>query len=116
MIMISVKMPLSFKLSTPPPPKKKILSSYSQLFLSIPLNSGGYFNPVITASVTLCGGVTVRVAVCYFFAQILGGLTGAALSLVSTVYCPPSLRIYIKTISNWPKLNKNNHVRSTFVF
>lgn len=42
---------------------------------------GGYFNPVITAAVTVCGGVTVRVAVCYFFAQILGGLTGAALSL-----------------------------------
>lgn len=54
---------------------------YACLILGPGKISGGYFNPVITASVTLCGGVTVRVAVCYFFAQILGGLTGAALSL-----------------------------------
>ncbi|XP_062605113.1 aquaporin-8-like isoform X2 [Saccostrea cucullata] len=45
--------------------------------------SGGYFNPVITFALTLNGALPVLVAVCFFIAQIGGGLLGAALALAA---------------------------------
>lgn len=40
--------------------------------------SGGHFNPAITLGCTLAGALSILRAVCYFFAQILGGMLGAA--------------------------------------
>ncbi|XP_061181904.1 aquaporin-8-like [Saccostrea echinata] len=45
--------------------------------------SGGYFNPAITFALTLNGALPVLVAVCFFIAQIVGGLLGAALALAA---------------------------------
>lgn len=43
------------------------------------VGSGGYFNPVITLGFTLARVLSIPQAVCYFFAQIIGGIVGAAL-------------------------------------
>lgn len=40
-------------------------------------------NPAVTLGVLLAGGINIVAAVCYFFAQVLGGITGAACVLVS---------------------------------
>ncbi|XP_065923542.1 aquaporin-8 isoform X1 [Magallana gigas] len=40
--------------------------------------SGGHFNPAITLGCTVAGALSIPLAVCYFFAQILGGMLGAA--------------------------------------
>lgn len=42
--------------------------------------SGGHFNPAITLGCTLAGALSIPLAVYYFFAQILGGMLGAALT------------------------------------
>ncbi|XP_062605123.1 aquaporin-8-like [Saccostrea cucullata] len=64
-------------------PTSGLLQGFAYFFLMVGLGkiSGGHFNPAITAAVTLCGGVPLLVAVCYFIAQIIGGLIGAALVL-----------------------------------
>ncbi|XP_062592013.1 aquaporin-8-like, partial [Saccostrea cucullata] len=45
--------------------------------------SGGYFNPAITFALTLNRVLPVLVAVCFFIAQIGGGLIGGALALAA---------------------------------
>ena len=45
--------------------------------------SGGHLNPAVTLGVFLAGGINVLAAVCYFFAQMIGGLAGAACVLVT---------------------------------
>ncbi|XP_060951204.1 aquaporin-8-like [Limanda limanda] len=42
--------------------------------------SGGHFNPAVTLSVYLCGGMELILTVPYLVAQILGGMIGAALT------------------------------------
>ena len=49
------------------------------------LSSGGHLNPAVTLGVFLAGGINVVAVVCYFFAQVLGGVTGAACVLVSVL-------------------------------
>ena len=47
------------------------------------LCSGGHLNPAVTLAVFVAGGVNVLAAVCYFIAQIIGGIVGSACVLVS---------------------------------
>uniref|UniRef100_A0A3Q3L2B4 Aquaporin 8a, tandem duplicate 1 n=1 Tax=Mastacembelus armatus TaxID=205130 RepID=A0A3Q3L2B4_9TELE len=42
--------------------------------------SGGHFNPVVSLSVYLCGGMELVLLVPYVLAQMLGGMIGAGLS------------------------------------
>ncbi|KAI4807690.1 hypothetical protein KUCAC02_027481 [Chaenocephalus aceratus] len=42
--------------------------------------SGGHFNPVVSVSVYLCGGMKVALLLPYILAQMLGGMLGAALT------------------------------------
>ena len=49
------------------------------------LCSGGHLNPAVTLAVFVAGGVNVLAALCYFVAQIVGGIVGSACVLVS--YC-----------------------------
>lgn len=56
--------------------------------------SGGLFNPVITLGYTLARVLSIRQALCYFFAQMIGGIVGAALVRV----CRFKLRIYYFSI------------------
>lgn len=67
---------------------------FATLFLIVSFGdiSGGHFNPAITLGCTLAGALSISLSVCYFFAQILGGMLGAA--FVRAVY---PLKIY-KTI------------------
>ena len=44
--------------------------------------SGGHFNPAVTLSVYLCGGMELLLTVPYLAAQILGGMIGAGLTKV----------------------------------
>ena len=51
---------------------------------SLPLTpSGGHFNPAVTLGVLLAGGINVVASLCYFLAQLVGGIVGAACVLVS---------------------------------
>lgn len=67
---------------------------FATLFLIVSFGdiSGGHFNPAITLGCTLAGALPISLSVCYFIAQILGGMLGAA--FVRAVY---PLKIY-KTI------------------
>ncbi|XP_053197347.1 aquaporin-8a.1 [Scomber japonicus] len=42
--------------------------------------SGGHFNPVVSLSIYLCGGMELCLLVPYVLAQMFGGMTGAALA------------------------------------
>ncbi|XP_033975766.1 aquaporin-8a.1 [Trematomus bernacchii] len=42
--------------------------------------SGGHFNPAVSVSVYLCGGMKLALLLPYILAQMLGGLLGAALT------------------------------------
>lgn len=57
-----------------------VIYGLTMMFLIITFGeiSGGYFNPVITLGYTLAGSLSIPQAVCYFFAQIIGGIVGAA--------------------------------------
>ncbi|KAL3875605.1 hypothetical protein ACJMK2_033540 [Sinanodonta woodiana] len=55
--------------------------------------SGGHFNPAVTLGVVLAGAVEPTLGFCYFIAQLLGGLLGAA--LVRAVL-PPNIYDNIK--------------------
>ncbi|XP_035001919.1 aquaporin-8-like [Hippoglossus stenolepis] len=44
--------------------------------------SGGHFNPAVSLSVYMCGGMELLLTVPYLAAQILGGMIGAALTKV----------------------------------
>ncbi|XP_067345153.1 aquaporin-8a.1 [Channa argus] len=48
--------------------------------------SGGHFNPVVSLSVYLCGGMELLLLVPYVLAQMLGGMIGAALA--KAIYPP----------------------------
>nr|XP_022313195.1 aquaporin-8-like [Crassostrea virginica] len=65
-------------------------AAYVSLLMGPGKISGGYFNPVITASLALCGDLSVRLAVSLFAAQILGGMAGAALALA---ILPPNMYV-----------------------
>lgn len=58
-----------------------VIYGLTMIFLIIAFGdmSGGYFNPVITLGFTLARVLSIPQAVCYFFAQIIGGIVGAAL-------------------------------------
>nr|AJF12149.1 aquaporin 8 [Crassostrea hongkongensis] len=58
-----------------------VIYGFTMMFLIITFGemSGGYFNPVITLGFTLARVLSIPQAVCYFFAQIIGGIVGAAL-------------------------------------
>lgn len=58
-----------------------VIYGLTMVFLIIAFGdmSGGYFNPVITLGYTLARVLSIPQAVCYFFAQIIGGIVGAAL-------------------------------------
>lgn len=51
-------------------------------FLYVTFDSVGHFNPDITLGCTLAGALLIPLAVCYFFAQILGGMLRAAFTRV----------------------------------
>ncbi|XP_040923106.1 aquaporin-8-like [Toxotes jaculatrix] len=42
--------------------------------------SGGHFNPVVSLSIYLCGGMELRLLVPYILAQMAGGMSGAGLA------------------------------------
>lgn len=42
--------------------------------------SGGHFNPAVTVSVYLCGGIELLLVVPYILVQMVGGMAGAALA------------------------------------
>lgn len=50
------------------------------------LYSGGHLNPAVTAGVLVAGGINVVAAIVYFFAQLVGGIAGAACVLVSFLH------------------------------
>lgn len=50
--------------------------------------SGGHFNPAVSVSVFLCGGLSLRLLLPYILAQMLGGMAGAG--LVKAMY-PPAI-------------------------
>lgn len=45
--------------------------------------SGGHFNPAVSVSVYLSGGLNVMLLIPYIMAQLCGGLIGAGLAKVS---------------------------------
>lgn len=45
--------------------------------------SGGHFNPAVSLSAYLCGGMELLLLGPYVVAQMLGGMVGAGLSMVS---------------------------------
>ena len=45
--------------------------------------SGGHLNPAVTLGVLVSGGVNIVAALCYFIAQLVGGIVGAACVMVS---------------------------------
>ncbi|KAK3582697.1 hypothetical protein CHS0354_013047 [Potamilus streckersoni] len=51
----------------------------AMLIIGLGAISGGHFNPAVTLGVALAGAVEPTLALCYFIAQLLGGLLGAAL-------------------------------------
>lgn len=63
-----------------------VMYGFTMMFLIITFGemSGGYFNPVITLGYTLARVISIPQAVCYFFAQIIGGIVGAALVRASS--------------------------------
>ena len=55
--------------------------------------SGGHFNPAVSVSVYLCGGMQLPLLVPYVVAQVLGGMVGAGLTKVRTnLWKPKSAR------------------------
>lgn len=44
--------------------------------------SGGHFNPAVSLSAYLCGGMELLLLVPYVLAQVLGGVAGAGLTRV----------------------------------
>ena len=67
-----------------------IHSKFRPLFIfppSLPVSSGGHLNPAVTLGVLMAGGVNVLAALCYFTAQLVGGIAGAACILVSISHC-----------------------------
>lgn len=48
--------------------------------------SGGHFNPAVTLSVYLCGGISLALVLPYILAQMLGGMAGAG--LVKAIFPP----------------------------
>lgn len=47
--------------------------------------SGGHFNPAVSVSVYLIGGLNVILLIPYVMAQLCGGLIGAGLAKVSQI-------------------------------
>lgn len=85
-----------------------IVYGFAMLFLIVTFGdiSGGHFNPAITLGCTLVGALSIPLSVCYFFAQILGGMLGAA--FVRAVY---PLEIYKNIIGGSTVLNYNHGVK-----
>lgn len=50
--------------------------------------SGGHFNPAVSVSVFLCGGMSLRLLLPYVLAQLVGGMAGAG--LVKAMF-PPAM-------------------------
>lgn len=48
-------------------------------------SSGGHFNPAVSLTVYLCGGIKLLLGVAYILAQVLGGMIGAGLAKVRSV-------------------------------
>lgn len=53
--------------------------------------SGGHFNPVVSLSAYLCGGMELPLLVPYVLAQMLGGMVGAGLTKVRKIYGSPNM-------------------------
>lgn len=70
------------------------MSNRHLYIMIICVGSGGYFNPVITLGFTLARVLSIPQAICYFFAQIIGGIVGAALVRV----CIPFTVHFLKYI------------------
>jgi MIP family channel proteins len=51
---------------------------YGALVAAMMHVSGGHFNPAVTLGVLLAGGINVVASLCYFLAQLVGGIVGAA--------------------------------------
>lgn len=58
-----------------------VIYGLTMMFLIITFGemSGGLFNPVITLGYTLARVLSISQGLCYFFAQMIGGIVGAAL-------------------------------------
>lgn len=50
------------------------------------LFSGGHFNPVVSLSIYMCGGMELRLLLPYALAQMFGGMIGAGLVKVRKNY------------------------------
>lgn len=59
--------------------------AYSAMMAATVHVSGGHLNPAVTLGVFVAGGINVVAVICYFIAQISGGIVGAACVLAYDV-------------------------------
>ena len=54
-----------------------------KILFVLSFSSGAHINPAVTLGAFIAGAISWPMAICYFAAQITGGICGAALAYVS---------------------------------